>query len=130
MLGADPGATGVFADLGRHRGIVPVPGVLIVRPDAPLFYANAEMIRDAIEHAVVSSAEPVRAVVLVLEGNDNLDITSTEQLGKLADGLAARNVPLGLAHVHGPALEMAERSGLLASVGADRVFPTTPAAVA
>ena len=71
-----------------------------------------------------------RAVVLVLDGNDNLDITSAEQLGKLADGLAARNVPLGLAHVHGPALEMAERSGLLATVGAGHVFPTTPAAVA
>ena len=58
----------VFADLSRHRGIVPVPGVPIVRPDAPLFYANAEMVRDAIENAVVSSAEPVRAVVLVLDG--------------------------------------------------------------
>jgi hypothetical protein len=41
-----------------------------------------------------------------------------------------RNVPLGLAHVHGPALEMAERSGLLPTVGTDRVFPTTPAVVA
>ena len=49
---------------------------------------------------------------------------------KLASSLAARNVSLGLVHVHGPALEMAERSGLLASVGADRVFPTAPAAVA
>ena len=130
MLGAAPGVTGMFADLSRHRGIVPVPGVLIVRPDAPLFYANAEMVRDAIETAVVSSAEPVRAVVLVLDGNDNLDITSADQLSKLAGGQAARNVPLGLAHVHGPALEMAERSGLLARVGADHVFPTTPAAVA
>jgi hypothetical protein len=69
-------------------------------------------------------------VVLVLDGNDDLDITSADQLGKLAGGLAARNVPLGLAHVHGPALKMAERSGLLAILGADRVFPTTPAAVA
>jgi hypothetical protein len=93
---------------------VPVPGVLIVRPDAPVFYANAELVRDAIEQAVVSPAEPARAVVL----------------GKLAGGLRARNVPLGLAHVHGPALEMAERSGLLATVGADHVFPATPAAAA
>jgi MFS superfamily sulfate permease-like transporter len=120
----------VFADLRRHRGIVPVPGVLIVRPDAPLFYANAELVRDAIEQAAVSSAEPVRAVVLVLDGNDEIDITTAEQLGKLAAGLRARNVPLGLAHVHGPVLEMAERSGLLATVGADHVFPATPAAVA
>lgn len=126
MLGADPVVPGAFADIGRHDGIVPVPGVLIVRPDAPLFYANAELVRDAIEQAVGNA----RAVVLVLDGNDNLDITSAEQLGKLAGGLAARNVPIGLAHVHGPALEMAERSGLLATVGADHVFPTTPAAVA
>jgi hypothetical protein len=72
----------------------------------------------------------MRTVVLVLDGNDNLDITSAEQLSKLADGLAARNVPLGLPHVHGPALEMAERSGLLATADADHVFPITPAAVA
>ena len=61
----------------------------------------------AIEQAVGSA----RAMVLVLDGNDNLDITSAEQLGKLAGSLGAMNVPLGLAHVHGPALEMAERSG-------------------
>jgi sulfate permease, SulP family len=89
-------------------------------------YQRGWLAGDAIEQAVGSA----RAVVLVLDGNDNLDITSAEQLGKLAGGLAARNVPLGLAHVHGPALDMAERSGLLASVGADHVFPTTPAAVA
>jgi hypothetical protein len=44
---------------------------------------------------VVSPAEPVRAVVLVLDGNDEIDITTAEQLGKLAGGLKARNVPLG-----------------------------------
>ena len=85
MLGADPVVPGAFADIGRHDGIVPVPGVLIVRPDVPLFYANAELVRDAIEQAVGNA----RAVVLVLDGNDNLDITSAEQLGKLAGGLGA-----------------------------------------
>jgi hypothetical protein len=77
MLGADPVVPGAFADIGRHDGIVPVPGVLIVRPDAPLFYANAELVRDAIEQAMGNA----RAVVLLLDGNDNLDITSAEQLG-------------------------------------------------
>lgn len=130
MLGADPVVSGVFADLRRHRGITAVPGVLIVRPDAPLFYANAELVRDAIEQAAASSPDPVSAVVLVLDGNDEIDITSAEQLTRLAGNLEGRNVALGLAHVHGPALQMAERSGLLARIGADHVFPTTPAAVA
>jgi len=130
MLGADPVVSGVFADIRRHHGVTPVPGVLIVRPDAPVFYANAELVRDAIEQAAASAPDPVRAVVIVLDGNDNLDITSAEELGKLAGNLNARDVALGLAHVHGPALKMAERSGLLAAVGADHVFPTTPTAVA
>lgn len=113
LLGADPVVPGAFADISRHDGITPVPGVLIVRPDAPLFYANAELVRDAIEQAVGSA----RAVVLVLDGNDEFDITSAEQLGKLASGLNARNVPLGLAHVHGPGLDVrySARSGCCAS---------------
>jgi len=129
MLGADPAVSGVFTDITRHHGVTPVPGVLIVRPDAPLFYANAELVRDAIEQAAACAPDPVRAVVLVLEGNDSLDITSAEELGKLAGNLSGSDVALGLAHVHGPALTMAERSGLLAAIGADHVFPTTPAAV-
>ena len=130
MLGADPAAEGVFLDVRRHPGVQSVPGELIIRPDAPLFYANAELVRDAIEQDIGSATSPVHAVVLVLDGNDDLDITSTEQLGKLADNLQARNIALGLVHVHGPVLQMAERSGLLAKVGADRVFPTVPAAAA
>jgi sulfate permease, SulP family len=130
MLGADPATPGVFEDIRRHPGAVPVPGALIVRPDAPLFYANAEMVRDAIERAVASSPAPVRVVVLGLDANDNLDITSAEQLGKLADSLHASDVALGLTHVHGPALQMAQRSGLLAKIGTDHTFQATPAAVA
>jgi sulfate permease, SulP family len=126
MLGADPGVPGAFADVTRHPGVVPVRGVLIVRPDAPLFYANAELVRHAIEQA----AGGTRAVVIVLDGNDDIDITSAEQLEKLADYLSVRDVTLGLAHVHGPVLEMAGRCGLLAKIGADHIFPTTPAAVA
>jgi sulfate permease, SulP family len=130
MLGADPATPGAFEDIRRHPGAVPVPGALIARPNAPLFYANAEMVRDAIENAVASSPAPIQVVVLDLDANDNLDITSAEQLGKLADSLRARNVALGLTHVHGPALQMAQRSGLLAKIGADRTFQATPAAVA
>ncbi len=130
MLGADPDVPAAFEDIRRHPEAVPIPGALIARPDAPLFYANAELVRKAIESAAGgTSGEPLAAVVLILDGNDDLDITSAEQLTKLAGHLRASNVALGLAHVHGPALAMAERSGLLAAVGPDHVFATTPAAV-
>ena len=80
----------------------------------PCSTPTPKLVRDAIEQA----AGGTRAVVIVLDGNDEIDITS------------ARNVALGLAHVHGPALEMARRSGLLAKVGPGHIFLTTSAAVA
>jgi len=105
-----------------------VPGVLIVRPDAPLFYANALMVREAIEQAVAAS-DHLQAVVLLLEVNDELDITTVEQFGKLNDDLHANGVPLLLTHVHDPVRQIAERSGLLSKIGPDHLFATTPAAV-
>ena len=73
---------------------------------------------------------PERAVVFILDANDDIDITSAEQLAKLTDNLHAKDVAVGLAHVHGPALQMAQRSGLLDKIGPDHIFQATPAAVA
>jgi SulP family sulfate permease len=83
ILGADPATPGAFEDIRRHPEAVPVPWALLARPDAPLFYANAQLVRDGVEHAIATSPEPVHAVVLVLDANDEIDITSAEQLDKL-----------------------------------------------
>ena len=130
ILGADRSMPGAFEDIRRQPDAVPVPGVLIVRPDATLFYANAQLVRDAVEHAVAASPGQVHVVVLDLDANDDLDITSTEQLEKLTDHLHARHIAFGIAHMHDPALQVARRSGLLAKIGPGNVFETTPAAVA
>ena len=52
VLGANPASPGAFEDVERHEDARQVPGVLVVRPDAPLFYANAEAVRDAVENDV------------------------------------------------------------------------------
>lgn len=130
MLGADPATPGAFEDIRRHPAAVPVPGALIARPNAPMFYANAQLVRDAIGRAAAASPEPVHAVVLVLDASDELDITSAEELEKLADDLHARNIAFGIAHMHGPALQLAQRSGLLRKISPDHIFQATPAAVA
>jgi MFS superfamily sulfate permease-like transporter len=48
VLGTRPGVPGGYEDLRRHDTTQPVPGVLIIRPDAPLFYANAQPLRDTV----------------------------------------------------------------------------------
>src|SRR5262249_43257447 len=47
-LGADPSVPGAFEDIARHPDATPIKGLLIVRPDAPMFYANAQAIQDGI----------------------------------------------------------------------------------
>ncbi len=106
------------------------PNILIVRPDGPLFYANAQSVHDGIETLVSSSSQPVHTVIVDLDANDELDITSSEQLDKLIQALHAQSIRVGLAHLHGPARYMARRSGVLDQVGAAHIFPTVAAAVA
>jgi sulfate permease, SulP family len=128
VLGALPGSPGSYGDLDRHPDAVQLPGLVLIRPNGPLFYANAQSVRDTIE-ARSTEAGNGGAVVVDLDANNDIDITTAEQLAKLADTLGKRRIRLALAHLHGSALEMAGRSGLLQRIGTDRVFPTLSAAV-
>ena len=69
-------------------------------------------------------------VILDLDSNDELDITSVEALAKLAASLDRRGIALALAHLHGPAEEIARADGLLDALGPGRVFPNLPLALA
>ena len=48
-LGRAPGTADVFSDISRHPDDVPVPGLLILRVNTPLFYANAQSVRDQVK---------------------------------------------------------------------------------
>lgn len=130
VLGRSSLAPGAFADLRRHPTATPVPGVLIIQPDAPIIYANAQQMQDAITEQLDAADPPATIVVLDLDSNDELDITSVQALLKLATALDKREVQLVLAHLHGPAHAVAGRAGLLADVGEDHVFANLGAAVA
>jgi sulfate permease, SulP family len=132
LLGTHPVVPGGYEDIKRHDDARPIPGVLIIRPDAPLFYANAQPLRDTVT-GLVSSADPaVHTVILDLDANDTLDITSSEAVQKLADVLARQHVRLALAYVHAPVLDMLshfEPAGDQGAQGGWRVFPTLESAV-
>jgi MFS superfamily sulfate permease-like transporter len=130
VLGALPDAPGAYADVARHPDAVPVPGILIVRPDAPLFYANAQTVQDGIRALVAQAHPPVRTALLDLDANDELDITSIEALTKIAAALDGSRVRLGIVHLHGPARNLAHRAGLLEHVTAEQIHPNMATAIA
>ena len=128
-LGRVPGISGAYSDLVRHPENIPVPGVLILRLDGPLYYANALTVRDRAK-ALIDAAQPLpRAVIFDAAAQDEIDLTSTDMLKSLVNELRAKNIAVYFADVHAPIREFSRRTGLLELIGEDKIFPTLDAAV-
>jgi MFS superfamily sulfate permease-like transporter len=128
-LGRVPGVPGAYSDLGRHPENTPVPGVLIVRVDAQLYYANALTVRDRVKAMIAELAAPPRAVIFDSAAWDVIDVTSTDVLQGMVKELHGNGIDVYLAEVHAPVLEYGRQTGLLDAIGEDHVFPTVDAAV-
>ena len=129
VLGSVPGTPGAYGDVGRHPDYERTPGLLALRLEAPLFYANTTPVRDRVKSLVGASDPPPKAVILDLGANGQLDITSAEMLDELVRVLRSAGVDVVLAEVRAPVLEMADRTGLLDTIGDDHVFHTVDEAI-
>jgi len=110
-LGKLPG-TRDYLDCSRHGEVIKTPGILIVRPEEPLFFANAEQVFQVIRQSA-SDARP-HTVVLSLEVCDDLDATATEALAEFVSALNQQGGKLALARVKDRARESLMRAGLIA----------------
>jgi high affinity sulfate transporter 1 len=128
-LGRVPNMPGAYSDLTRHPENTPVPGVLILRLDAPLYYANALTVAEQVKRIVAETDPRPRAVLFDAAAQDELDITSAEVLRSLYKGLKEQGIDVYLAEVHAPVREFAGRMGLQELVGDDHFYPTVDAAV-
>jgi high affinity sulfate transporter 1 len=128
-LGRVPGVPGAYSDVARHPDDVPVPGVLIVRLDAPMYYANALSVRDAVKSLIADQEPAPRAVVFDFGTQDELDVTSTDMVKGLVKQLRDAGLTVCFADVHAPILERGRETGLLGAIGEDNVFPTVDIAV-
>jgi SulP family sulfate permease len=128
-LGRLPGIPGAYSDLNRHPENNTVPGVLILRLDAPMYYANALTVKEQVKALVDAAQPPPRAVVLDAAGQDSLDLTSVEVLKGLVLELKEKGIAIYVAEVHAPVLEFGQRMGLMEIIGEDHIFPTIEVAV-
>jgi sulfate permease, SulP family len=110
-----------YASIVRHPDHRASPGMLVLRPDEPLFFANAESLRTSIRDAVAQADVPTRAVVLDLEMTGELDVPALDMLADLNDELDDDGIRLLLARVHAATSAGLERSGLLTRLGPDAV---------
>ncbi|MBA2076918.1 SulP family inorganic anion transporter [Rhodanobacter sp. PCA2] len=97
VLGRLPGSHD-FVALAEHPDAQAPAGMLILRPEEPLFFANAETVL-AQARQQVEAQSGCRVVVLSLEESPDLDSTALEALADFAAWLAARGLPLRVARL-------------------------------
>jgi high affinity sulfate transporter 1 len=115
-----------YADMERITDPERLPGVVILRVEAGLFFANADWVRD---HVRAAAARPgVTTVVLDAENIPFMDVTAAEMLDQLADALKAQGVALRVARDIGDVRDVLRRSG--SRIDIEHVYPSVRAAVA
>jgi sulfate permease, SulP family len=128
-LGRFAGEVDAFGAIERHPQCEPIPGLLVLRLESPLFYANAAPVRERVKR-LVGEAEPTpKAVVLDIGANVDLDITSADVLEELVTTLHSAGIGFALADVRQSVIERARRTGLLETIGEDHVFHTVEQAI-
>jgi high affinity sulfate transporter 1 len=126
-LGRRRGVRG-YHDLSRHPQAEVIEGVVIVRFDAPLFFANAGLFSEYVR-SCIADREGVKYVILAAEPITSVDSTAVDELVQLDDALARSGIELVIAEMKGPVKDDLERRGLGVRFGPERFAPTVGAAV-
>ena len=128
VLGRPNGVEG-YHDIARYPDARQIPGLVLFRWDAPLFFANAELFRERVLNAVAKSSTPVRRVVVAAEPVTGIDITAADALAELDEALSTAGIELCFAELKDPVKDKLKRFGLFSMIGEKSFFPTIEAAV-
>ncbi|MFC4518907.1 SulP family inorganic anion transporter [Cupriavidus pinatubonensis] len=128
VLGRADGVRG-YHDVERYPNARRVPGLVLFRWDAPLFFANAELFQTCVMQAVEGSPTEVRRVVVAAEPVTSVDVTSADMLRELDKTLDERGIELHFAEMKDPVKDKLKRFELFDHLGQDVFHPTVGAAV-
>ncbi|WP_262297174.1 SulP family inorganic anion transporter [Microvirga sesbaniae] len=128
VLGRPTGVEG-YHDVTRYPEARRIPGLVLFRWDAPLFFANAELFRERVLAAVTESPTPVRCVVVAAAPVTSVDVTAADALTELDEALLAQGIELRFAELKDPVKDKLRRFGLFDRFGEARFSPTIDAAV-
>jgi high affinity sulfate transporter 1 len=128
VLGRVKGIQG-YHDIARYPEARLIPGLVLFRWDAPLFFANAELFHERVLDAVASSPTPVRWLVVAAEPVTSVDVTAADVVCELDDTLRAASIELCFAEMKDPVKDKLKRFGLLTRFGEQTFFATLDEAV-
>ena len=127
ILGRLPG-TPVFRNVERAPEAVTSPGIVVLRVDAPLYFANAEFLKDKVR-GVEARNPGLRILVLDAGSVNDLDSSADRALQEIADDFSSRGIDLYVAGAKGIMLDVMRRSGFYQHLGPEHFFLSVDEAV-
>ena len=118
-----------YHDITRYPEARLIPGLVLFRWDAPLFFANAELFHERVLDAVANSPTPVRWLVVAAEPVTSVDVTAADAVCELDDTLHAAGIELYFAEMKDPVKDKLKRFGLFTRFGEQTFFATLGEAV-
>jgi high affinity sulfate transporter 1 len=131
VLGRVPDTKG-YHDLKRHPEAKQIPGLLIYRFDAPIFFANAEYLRRRVRALIDqrrAAGMPVVRLLLAAEPITDIDTTGAEALNRLLDELQDEGIDIAFAELKGPVKDRLRRYGLYERIRDHEFSPTLGVAI-
>ena len=128
VLGKPSGVPG-FHDITRYPEAEQTAGLLILRWDAPLFFANTSLFRDLVRERVAAATPTPRWVLFAAEPITDIDTTAAEMLADLDEELNAAGVHLVFAGLKDPVKDTMARYGLVGTIDSQHFYPTLESAV-
>jgi high affinity sulfate transporter 1 len=128
VLGRAHGVKG-YHDITRYPDARQIPGLILFRWDAPLFFANAELFKERVLDTAAKSPTPARWFVVAAEPVTSVDVTAADMVAELVEELRAKGIELCFAEIKDPVKDKLRRFGLLAQLGDTHFFPTIEEAV-
>jgi high affinity sulfate transporter 1 len=118
-----------YHDVRSYPDAEQLPGCVLFRFDAPLFFANARTFRDQVRR-LARSEPPPKWIVVAAEPITDVDTTAADMLEDLDEGLNAQGISLVFAELKDPVRQKIERYELTRTIDPTHFFPTVDAAVA
>ncbi len=118
-----------YHDITRYPEARLIPGLVLFRWDAPLFFANAELFHERVLDAVASSPTPVRWLVVAAEPVTSVDVTAADAVCELDDTLHTAGIELCFAEMKDPVKDKLKRFELFERFGERTFFATLGEAV-
>ena len=128
VLGRVDGVRG-YHDIKRYPDARLVPGLVLLRWDAPLFFANAELFQDRVLHAIDTSPTSVKRLIVTAEPVTSIDVTSADMLAELQHKLSGAGIELHFAEMKDPVKDKLRRFEIFDLFGGNIFHPTIGAAV-